>query len=241
MMKKKILYSVLIVLLVSFVLAAYNAFNGNPVSKKLSQTALEHYLNDRYPEKDLRIDNGLYNFKFAEYVFEVTDTGDQKRKDPYLFSLRGFIQPEVHTDGIYEENLNEPLMERLGEEAGKEIKTFLSKSINDLKDVHVYVEVLKGKLKNDAKWEKSLRLDKPMEVHILLDAANANRKDVYKTVQKIQRLLNEEGYDYEGVTINANIFDGEDIKDEEIGCLKYSTSFEKNTEIKLKDVEELND
>ncbi|MCY8216243.1 hypothetical protein [Bacillus haynesii] len=241
MMKKKILYSVLIVLLVSFVLAAYNAFNGNPVSKKLSQTALEHYLNDRYPEKDLRIDNGLYNFKFAEYVFEVTDTGDQKRKDPYLFSLRGFIQPEVHTDGIYEENLNEPLMERLGEEAGKEIKTFLSKSINDLKDVHVYVEVLKGKLKNDAKWEKSLRLDKPMEVHILLDAANANRKDVYKTVQKIQRLLNEEGYDYEGVTINANIFDGEDIKDEEIGYLKYSTSFEKNTEIKLKDVEELND
>ncbi|MCY9149908.1 hypothetical protein [Bacillus haynesii] len=240
-MKKKILYSVLIVLLVSFVLAAYNAFNGNPVSKKLSQTALEHYLNDRYPEKDLRIDNGLYNFKFAEYVFEVTDTGDQKRKDPYLFSLRGFIQPEVHTDGIYEENLNEPLMERLGEEAGKEIKTFLSKSINDLKDVHVYVEVLKGKLKNDAKWEKSLRLDKPMEVHILLDAANANRKDVYKTVQKIQRLLNEEGYDYEGVTINANIFDGEDIKDEEIGYLKYSTSFEKNTEIKLKDVEELND
>lgn len=241
MMKKKILYSVLIVLLVSFVLAAYNAFNGNPVSKKLSQTALEHYLTDRYPEKDLRIDNGLYNFKFAEYVFEVTDTGDQKRKDPYLFSLRGFIQPEVHTDEIYEENLNEPLMERLGEEAGKEIKTFLSKSINDLKDVHVYVEVLKGKLKNDAKWEKSLRLDKPMEVHILLDAANANRKDVYKTAQKIQRLLNEEGYDYEGVTINANIFDGEDIKDEEIGYLKYSTSFEKNTEIKLKDVEELND
>ncbi|MCY8143818.1 hypothetical protein [Bacillus haynesii] len=241
MMKKKILYSVLIVLLVSFVLAAYNTFNGNPVSKRLSQTKLEHYLNDRYPEKDLRIDSAIYNFKFAEYVFEVTDTGDQKRKDPYLFSLRGFIQPEVHTDGIYEENLNEPLMERLGEEAGKEIKTFLSKSINDLKDVHVYVEVLKGKLKNDAKWEKSLRLDKPMEIHILLDAANADRKDVYKTAQKIQRLLNEEGYDYEGVTINANIFDGEDIKDEEIGYLKYSTSFEKNTEIKLKDVEELND
>lgn len=180
MMKKKILYSVLIVVLVSFVLAAYNAFNGNPVSKKLSQTALEHYLTDRYPEKDLRIDSGLYSFKFAEYVFEVTDTGDQKRKDPYLFSLRGFVQPEVYTDGIYEENLNEPLMERLGEEAGKEIKTFLSKSINDLKDVDVQVEVLKGKLNNDAKWEKSLRLERPMEIHILLDAANADREDATK-------------------------------------------------------------
>ncbi|MCY7790459.1 hypothetical protein [Bacillus haynesii] len=241
MMKKKILYSVLIVLLVSFVLAAYNAFNGNPVSKKLSQTALEHYLTDRYPEKDLRIDSGVYNFKFTEYVFEVTDTGDPKRKDPYLFSLRGFVQPEVYTDGIYEENLNEPLMERLGEEAGKEIKALLSKSIDQLKDVDVHVEVLKGKLKNDAKWEKSLRLDKPMQIHILLDAENAGRKEVYNTAQKIQRLLNEEGYDYESVTINANIFDGEDIKDEEIGYLKYSTSFEKNTEIKLKDVEELNE
>ncbi|MBZ5216831.1 hypothetical protein HU186_21185 [Bacillus paralicheniformis] len=241
MMKKKILYSVLIVLLVSFVLAAYNAFNGNPVSKKLSQTALEHYLTDRYPEKDLRIDSGLYNFKFSEYVFEVTDTGDQKRKDPYLFSLRGFVQPEVHTDGIYEENLNEPLMERLGKEAGKEIKTFLSKSINHLKDVDVHVEVLKGKLKEDAKWEKSLRLERPMEIHILLDAANADRKDVYKTAQKIQRLLNEERYDYESVTINANIFEGEDIKDDETGYVKYSTFFEKNTDTRLKDVEELNE
>ena len=147
----------------------------------------------------------------------------------------------MHTDGIYEENLNEPLMERLGEEAGKEIKTFLSKSITKLKDVDVHVEVLKGKLKNDAKWEKSLRLERPMEIHILLDAANADRKDVYNTAQKIQRLLNKEGYDYESVTINANIFEGEDIKDEEIGYVKYSTSFEKNTDIKLKDVEELNE
>lgn len=66
-----------------------------------------------------------------------------------------------------------------------------------------------------------------MEIHILLDAANADRKDVYKTAQKIQRLLNEERYDYESVTINANIFEGEDIKDDETGYVKYSTFFEK--------------
>lgn len=53
--------------------------------------------------------------------------------------------------------------------------------------------------------------------------------------------MNKEGYDYESVTINANIFEGEDIKDEEIGYVKYSTSFEKNADIKLKDVEELNE
>ena len=113
----------------------------------------------------------------------------------YIFGELEIIKPAVDPQVFYEENLNEPLMERLGEEAGKEIKTFLSKNINHLKDVDVHVEVLKGKLKEDAKWEKSLRLERPMEIHILLDAANADRKDVYKTAQKIQRLLNEERYE----------------------------------------------
>ncbi|MEC1262743.1 hypothetical protein P9D34_20425 [Bacillus swezeyi] len=239
-MKKKLLSSVLILLLVSFVLAAYNAFNGNPVSKQLSKTALEHYLTDRYPEKNLRIDEGSYNFKFAEYTFEVTDISDQKRSEPYVFSLRGFIKPEVYADGIYDENLNEPLMERLGSEASKEIKTLISKSINNVEDVDVYLEVLKEKIKDDAKWEKSIHLNGPMQIHILLDAANADRESVYNTSKKIHRLLNKEGYDYEYVSINANIFDGEDVKDEDIGYVKYSTSFEKNTDIKLRDVEEEN-
>ncbi|KAA6447860.1 hypothetical protein FZC77_18255 [Bacillus swezeyi] len=240
MMKKKLLYSVLILLLVSFVLAAYNAFNGNPVSKQLSKKALEHYLADRYPEKNLRIDEGIYNFKFAEYTFEVTDIGDRERSDPYLFSLKGFVKPEVSADRIYEENLNGPLMERLGSEAGKEIKTFLSKSINSVAGVDVYLEVLKGKIEDDVKWEKNINLEGPMQIHILLDAANADRESVYNTSKKIQRLLNKEGYDYEYVSINANIFHGEDVKDEDIGYVKYSTSFEKHTDIKLRDAEEEN-
>lgn len=103
------------------------------------------------------------------------------------------------------------------------------------------MEVLKGKLKEDAKWEKSLRLERPMEIHILLDAANADRKDVYKTAQKIQRLLNEERYDYESVTINANILRGKISKTTRPAMSNTAPSLKKNTDTRLKDVEELNE
>ncbi|MDI5789497.1 hypothetical protein PO124_16845 [Bacillus licheniformis] len=58
---------------------------------------------------------------------------------------------------------------------------------------------------------ESIRLDKPMQIHIYL-MPKCRPKEVYNTAQKIQRLLNEEGYDYESVTINANILMGKILK-----------------------------
>ncbi|KKB73562.1 MULTISPECIES: hypothetical protein [Bacillus] len=237
-MKKKIVYSVLLFITVAFVLAAYNSFNGNPVSGMLSKKALERYLAERYPDKELEIEEGVYNFKFAEYVFDVTEVGDQTRT--YQFTLTGFFKPEVNIDGIHDANLDEQLMKRLGGEASKELKAVLERKVRHLVDADVYLEVLKDKLADNAKWSKDIKLDGPMQIELVLDAADSNQEDIYRAAKTVQHVLKDQGYDYEYVNINANDFAGEDTKDMESGYVKYAVSFEKGADIKLSDVETLN-
>ncbi|MEC3609552.1 hypothetical protein P9126_21635 [Bacillus glycinifermentans] len=237
-MKKKIVYSALLFITVAFVLVAYNSFNGNPVSGMLSKKALERYLADRYPDKELQIEEGVYNFKFAEYVFDVMEVGDRTRS--YQFTLTGFFKPEVNIDGIHDANLDEQLMERLGGEASKELKAILEQKVSRLVGVDVYLEVLKDKLADDTKWSKGIKLDGPMQIELVLDAADSDQEDVYHAAKTVQHVLKDQGYDYGYVNINANDFDGEDTKDMESGYVKYAVSFEKDADIKLSDVETLN-
>ncbi|MFN2747848.1 hypothetical protein ACINLE_20480 [Bacillus sp. z60-18] len=233
-LKKKVGHGALLLAVPVCILSIYNAFNGNPISEMLAKKSLERYLTDRYPEKNLRLGDGFYNFKFADYSFDVIEAGDETKSFAYDFTVAGWLHPEITFDGIREANLNKPLMERLGEEAANELKTVLSKQVKNVAAVDVYVEVLKGRLPEDAKWGKDIKLDQPMQIDIVLDAENADQQSVFSAAKKIQHVLNTEGYDYETVNINANIFDGDNVKD---GYVKYSAFFEKDTEIKLKDVE----
>ncbi|MDA1477238.1 hypothetical protein [Bacillus changyiensis] len=91
----------------------------------------------------------------------------------------------------------------------------------------------------DVKWSKQLKTDKPMGIDIVLDATKRDEKAVYHAAKTIQRLLHDEGYDYEQVMINVNIFEGEDIKDKHTGYVKYHLSFDKETDLQVDDVERI--
>ncbi|MDA7026668.1 DUF3139 domain-containing protein [Bacillus sp. CLL-7-23] len=239
MKKKKIIYGVLIVLLSLLILCFYNAFNGNPISQKLSEQALKRYLAEHYPKKNLRIEEGVYDFKYDEYAFDVIDLEDEKRKEPYMMTVRGFFKPEVSFDDIRFAHLDELLMERLNKEAEKELKTILAKKVSSLESIEVSIEVVKGQLKDDVKWSKRLKADKPMDIDIVLDATNSDKTDVCDAAKNIQHVLHDEGYDYEHVSINANTFVGDDTKDNEreIEDIKYEVGFDKDTKLQIDDVE----
>ncbi|WP_253907630.1 DUF3139 domain-containing protein [Bacillus sp. WMMC1349] len=237
--KKKKLYGVLIVVLSLLILYFYNAYNGNPISQKLAEKALEQYLAEQYPKKNLRIEEGLYDFKFGEYSFNVIDLEDEKRKEPYIMTVRGFFIPEVSFDDIRSAHLDEPLMKRLNKQAAKDLKTVLAEKVNKLKSVEVNMEIVKGQLKDDVKWSKRLKTDKPMGIDIVLDATKRDEKDIYDAAKTIQRLLHDEGYDYEYVMINANIFEGEDIEDKHTGYVKYHLGFDRETDLQVDDVERI--
>ncbi|MCH1625634.1 hypothetical protein [Fredinandcohnia quinoae] len=243
MKRKKMIYSILLVLLIGFILFFYQAFNGNPISKAYSKNVLGTYLNNNYPSKEFRIDDGVYDFKFSQYIFEVVEIGSIKDSDgglkKYEFNVSGFIKPVVNWDGIYYANLDEPLMEKLGQEAAKEIEGVLKEEVPSVHSVEIQIEVLKGKLDPATSWNKNLSLEKPIQMHIVLDSTNQTTKDVFDDAKKIQNIIESEGYKYDYVNINGNGFDNKysDGKDDR-GYVKFAISFEKDTKLQLNDVEE---
>ncbi|MFS0863930.1 hypothetical protein [Fredinandcohnia sp. 179-A 10B2 NHS] len=249
MKKKKIISSVILALLVLFVLYVYNAFNGNPISKFYATKVVENYLSETYPEREFRVDEGFYNFKFSEYSFnviEIGSVGEQESKEygprEYEFTVRGFIKPFVNIDSIYTENLDQPLITKLSEEAQNEIQTLLAKEVPSVAGVGVMIEVQKGTYPETTEWNKELKLEKPIDMHIVLDATTSSKDDVFKESKQIQKILNENGYNYGSVNINANVIEvkGGDISKDELGYVKFALSFGTDTEIKKKDIEEFN-
>lgn len=235
----------LALLLIGFVLFIYNEFNGNPISKYLATKELESYLKETYPQKDFRVDSGSYNFKDKEYGFTVIEIGsvtpEGNKPREYFFSVSGFINPTVKMDEIYTGNLDEQLMKKIGDEAEEEIKALLSQDVKTIINVDVYIEFLKGTFPADTHWNKSMKLEKPIWMHIYLNATNATREQVFEDVQKIQATLNKHGYEYESVNINANVLG--DIKLSEkgdIGYVKYAIKFKKDEELKIKNMREFN-
>lgn len=80
--KKKIVYLVILIGIIVFLLGLYNAFNGNPISKAISKVKVEKYIEETYPDKDFKIDEVVYNFKFGTYYAVVSS-----EKEGYLFNI----------------------------------------------------------------------------------------------------------------------------------------------------------
>ena len=80
------------------------------------------------------------------------------RGGEYRFFVRGFIIPQVVRDGIYDENLDVVLAERLNEQIVAEISPLIAERVGSLRDIKFYIEVLKGTYPDDVKWGKELRL-----------------------------------------------------------------------------------
>ncbi len=250
-MLKKIILSTALLLLVGLVLFVYNEFNGNPISEYRAEKALQTFLATNYPENEYRVNDGSYDFKFNEYFFMVNEIGTgtvvaeevgAESKTPpienYHFTVRGFVFPKVNFDGIRSSRLDQPLMMRLGKEASNEIFKELQQHIGTIHHVEVTLEVLKGQFEGRVDWERTLPLDRPYQIFIVLNASEMNADDVYQTAKAIQKLLNELNYQYGSVNINANMIDSTSISKDHNGYVKYALGFRKDDIIKRNDVEE---
>ncbi len=241
MTKRKLIYSVILILIVGFILFVYNVFNGNPMTKYLSKKTLEHYLTVTYPNTHFRITDSSYNFEDSKYLFTVIETGANNNKgtpQKYNFWLGGFIHPKVDEDGLYEANLDHPLMSRLGKEAGSEVEQLLSNHMDHLRGVDASVEVTKGKLPEDVKWNKNLKLNDHLGINVYLDSSGQTKQQFFQEAKQIQGLLNDNGYKYSGVNINGDIFSSKTIKKAQ--RVKFALYFKQNEPIKEKDIQQSN-
>lgn len=70
---------------------------------------------------------------------------------------------------------------------------------------------------------------------LTLDAAERNEADMLEIARQVQTLLNEAGYDWRSVSLNANLFEVDGEKDR--GPLKYAVKFDRDTELSLGHIE----
>ncbi len=243
MISKKRIYGLALGLLALLVLFIYNAFNGNPASKWLAQQSLEQYLKEQYPELELRVKKASYTFKNEEYIFEAVIIGgvEQEANPPgeFEFRMRGGIWPTtVAADGLYTSRLDEEKMEQLGREASAELQALLQPQVPSLRLVETHVEVLRGQLPAGASWSRELALPKPPWLYMVLDASQSSREELLEAAARIQTLLEEGGYVYRSVTINANRYgDSAEQGKDARGRVTYVIRFDSQTELKLDDVQ----
>lgn len=241
MKKRKWVYIILIILLALPVLFFYDAFNGNPLSKRLSKSTLKSYLAATYPEDEFRLSKPIYNFKDNGYDYDVRKVGDFSQTD-YQFIVTGLFGSNVHYDAIYYENQDTQLIEKLEQQASDELTALLQKEVPEILQVTPQLEVLKGTYDADTQWTKDFKAEKPMYIHIVVDTRELSKEAILQIAKTIQKTLNVNGYAYNHTMINANILsdDKEEDKDS-FGYVKYAISFEKDTKLKLKQVTQYND
>ncbi|MBU9712549.1 DUF3139 domain-containing protein [Evansella tamaricis] len=249
---KKIILSFLLLLLVSFVFFVYNSFNGNPVSKYFAERALNHHLEVTYPEREFRVTEKYFDFKFSEYVFHIVEIGSgnaiaeedgtESTTDigrNHIFTVSGLPRPAVRIDPIRTSLLDTSLMNKLSEEAGEEIYDLLSPEVESIFAVDVYLEVLRGELDENVNWDKSLPFDRDPTFFIVLNSTASNKSDVFQEAVTIQQTLNEAGYPYERVTINGNEI-GSGVSDKSLnrGYVKFAIGFTADDHIRERDITE---
>lgn len=242
MKTKKIIYSCLLLILVGFVIYIYIAFNGNPISKYYAQKTLINYLSEEYPEREFRVDETFYNFKFSEYVFTVIEIGSSNssnKPNEYSLSVAGFFKPQITNDDIYNSNLDEELMERIGREAEQDIFHVLQSKIPSVKEISIILFIEKGEVPEETKWSKEIKWNKPFTIHMHVDATKSTDKEFFTIVKEIQTIFTNEGYQYEYVSVNGNYFGEENLEysKDGLGPLRYAASFTPDQTIQLKDIE----
>lgn len=243
MKKIKWIIAIFLVLLIGFVLYLYNEFNGNPISQYISKKTLENYLEETYPEREFQVEDGVYNFKFSRYEYTVSEIGskdDEGNVKQYEFTVNGFINPELGIDGVYNENLDYELSERLSKQAATEIYELLSAEINSIHRVEIYIEVLQGEFDKNAIWTKNFSLKRPMEIFIQLDSTKQSKENFVSESEQIKEILDGEGYEYDSIVFNGSGFDLEGLDEEKNEYLKYSLSVNKDGKVKIGKVEEHN-
>lgn|SRR5690625_153545 len=229
MTRKKWLYILIILALLTPVLVIYFSFQGNPVAKVNSKFTAQRYLAKTYPEDEFYVGDPFYNFKVGGYEVAVERIGDKSAED-YYFTVVGIFGTKVHYDPIYYENLDEALIRELEKSANEEILEKLQAEIKEIQEVHANLEVLKGRYPEGATWSRDLELEKPFYLWVAIDGQDLKKEDVFKIAKDMQRILNEEGYNYDRVSINSQVFhEGSRI-------LNYSIGFTKDKKIKQRHV-----
>ncbi|MCH1627462.1 DUF3139 domain-containing protein [Fredinandcohnia quinoae] len=226
-MKKKIIYSVIAILLIVFVLFSYMQLNGNPIDKNKAKESLEEFLEQTYPDMDYKIKRSVgYGWTDGTFHFKVM------KKDPsvettYRFYVSALEPYEVYSDTIHESNIDKEASKKLNVEAQQYILALLQEKVPQVNSVATDVEVYN----NDAEeWTPQLKTPKPILIMLEIEKGDLTKEQMLQQSQEIQKQLNSESIDYYLAEVGyLSIINGEEN-------YEY-VSFTPEQELTIKDVD----
>lgn len=227
-MKKKVIYSIIAVLLVALVLGIYMKAAGNPYERYKAKESLNAYLEKTYPEMDYKIKwSARYISSVENYQFQVLTKDSLGVETTYLFDVDSYKPYEVSNDTIHESRIDKDTSKKLNKQAERYILTLLRKKVPEIQSVNTDVQVYN----NDVTvWTPKLKTPKPLHIMIEIEKDNLTKEQTLQQVKTIQQQLNSESIDYYLAEVGYyRIINGEEI-------YEYA-SFTPHQKISIKDID----
>ncbi|MEG0370818.1 MAG: hypothetical protein RR645_00830 [Clostridium sp.] len=156
------------IVLIAGILYIANEFLGNPVSKVLATSSVEKYVNEKYPNLNLKVESAKYNFKNNGYSSKAHSSSSVDTHFDVYCDLIGNI-----TRDSYEESINKRFntLERLDEEYRKVVVPKIEKLGYDFNMILAGVQANGNEL-----------LDIPLDMKLDLNKLPSKRLITYVTV-----------------------------------------------------------
>lgn len=233
-------YVVLALLLIVAIASVANGLNGNPLSLRLAEQRAVKHVEATYPETAYDVVGRSYEPKMGAYLIEFVEHGDVKQvtvneegieeTNTYTIAYDGLFGTRLRFDDLYIAHLDEPLQDRLSEEASSYLKEQLQPIVGSpIEDVIVTLEVTEGTVPPTTTWSPSFIANEPMDLSIALNDEDWSKEQLEEQLPVIQRALREQGISYE--TCHVTIYRWMTDTEEPFPYLLYSSSFHDRTNV----------
>ena len=199
---KRLIAGVLGIFLMGIVLWGANDLLGNPISAAFATHKVEAYVAEKYPKLDLEVGKARYNFKFNNYMVNVSS----KTSIDTHFTIE-YRKGTIQYDG-YESYVQGKFntRDRLGETCAKEVISLLSR-IPQLEDNTAMVDFVDPERLEKSEresLEKSIVLDMSfnkeltsnMFISIRTELTDTSAKNLEGILKESYVILKEEGYEF---------------------------------------------
>ena len=102
-MKKKILKTVVVIISIALVIGVcviVNAFVGNPISKHIATNTVEKHLEEKYRERDFKIEKVIYNLKDGNYHAFIKSPSSIDSHFTILIDMWGDLKIDNYEDSV---------------------------------------------------------------------------------------------------------------------------------------------
>lgn len=211
-MKKKIIYSVIAILLIAAVVFAYIQMSGNPIEKNRAKESLEAFLEQTYPDMDYEIKRSAeYGWIDGTFRFKVVEKEPIGVETTYMFDVSAFEPYEILGDTIHVSKIDKAATKKINAEAEQYILALLQKRVPEINGVSTDVEVYSNEV---AEWTPQLKTPKPMLIMTEIEKGDLTKEQMLQQSKAIQQQLNGESIDYYMAEVGYHsIVDGEEIYD----------------------------